>query len=96
MTCAPEITATGQLLRVVPEPVNSGTAARAAAAPTISRACNAGALGRFSLARTQLGPPDLLNEYGASKYLTGGKARSLAVSTAAGAELASFAQDPDE
>jgi hypothetical protein len=45
-----------------------------------------------TLARTQLGPPDLLNEYGGTKHLTGRRVRSLAASTAASLELAALDQ----
>jgi hypothetical protein len=41
-----------------------------------------------TLARTQLAPPDLLNEYGGAKHLKGGRVRSMAVTVGADAELA--------
>jgi hypothetical protein len=43
-----------------------------------------------TMARTQLGPPDLLNEYGGARPLTGGRVRALAVSAEAARELAAL------
>lgn len=49
-----------------------------------------------TLARTQLGAPDLLNEYGGAAYLKGGKVRSLPATTAAGIKVQRHSAPPSK